>query len=918
MRGSVLETAADSGSPTRPVVLGVCSGPQAGRLLKLFGPKCYLGSGRLKDPRAGGSGVSCLILRGPRQTIVRRWSPSARLNGSRFDDAALNVGDRLQLAELDLEVLPPDDEQAIAAWRARISNPPASEPPDWQQRIAVREDELARRAAGIERTEFELHSRLEEHIQRSADLDARQSRLESSWAKLAERVSAAAEQEAANSSTRLELSNRAEELERARAELERVRGELERQQADTARAVTECDAARAEMERQRQAQHEERGRLESIKAELNASRHELQQLAAVQQQEARQQSLADELAARSVRLEAAEADYRRARETLEADRAQLTAEAQSLAAERQEWEAVQAQAAAATSAAEASAADRLASQAEIERRQAELSAGQQELEVLRGQFQEEQARLSAEHAQLAERTRIQTQQLEQERSELAQREALVATRFAEFEEQTSALDQRQQRLAADEQALFQRLDEARARDQQHQAEDARLADLRRTLATRQEEYASQSAALEAQRQEIARLRSDYEAARENLEREHEEFAAACSDRDRKLQATSDQLAEQARLLDERQAEVERAREELAAERESSPQQRMAIVSPISSVPPPAAHGDEVAAAEADEAVGEFPAITSEEPPAESDSAGDVYERLAALSLLRKEPTLAESADEAAADSIPEAGSESEATAETVAATAADTANSTGLTSEQADDEQSIEDYMAKLLQRVRGIASTAAPSASGANPPAVETSSSKERLTVSGDLITAATGSLPESASGSAGAAGKDHRGSAPALEADPDLAVAQDVSPTDLTPPMEEPAKPNVARRPSPEANLPALRELANLSTQAALDTHARTTLMNEIYVNSTVALTAILFGAVMVCGVAQFGRLALVAGIGCWLVALAFGYRLPMLITRYIRSRDATGDDLDDEDAEKGDEEGSAVAADRGESAR
>jgi hypothetical protein len=49
--------------------------------------------------------VHCLIIRGLKGTVVRRWCRETRLNGRDFDDSWLQPGDRLDLGQIELEVL---------------------------------------------------------------------------------------------------------------------------------------------------------------------------------------------------------------------------------------------------------------------------------------------------------------------------------------------------------------------------------------------------------------------------------------------------------------------------------------------------------------------------------------------------------------------------------------------------------------------------------------------------------------------------------------------------------------------------------------------------------------------------------------------------------------------------------------------
>ena len=77
-------------------------------MIRLASTKCTIGSDvgctlRLRAP--GVDPLHCLILRGPRQTVIRRWSAATRLNDREFVDAPLNVGDRLGIGPLELEVV---------------------------------------------------------------------------------------------------------------------------------------------------------------------------------------------------------------------------------------------------------------------------------------------------------------------------------------------------------------------------------------------------------------------------------------------------------------------------------------------------------------------------------------------------------------------------------------------------------------------------------------------------------------------------------------------------------------------------------------------------------------------------------------------------------------------------------------------
>lgn len=90
------------------LVLRIHGTSRDGQILRLKASKCTIGSSaqctlRLHAP--GVAPVDCLILRGRKRAIVRRWSPRVRLNGQAFADAELFRGDRLGIGPLELEVL---------------------------------------------------------------------------------------------------------------------------------------------------------------------------------------------------------------------------------------------------------------------------------------------------------------------------------------------------------------------------------------------------------------------------------------------------------------------------------------------------------------------------------------------------------------------------------------------------------------------------------------------------------------------------------------------------------------------------------------------------------------------------------------------------------------------------------------------
>ncbi len=97
------------GSPPADLVLRISrsSLDQAPQSLRLPESKCTVGA----DPACTIATeyalhpVHCLILRGPRGAVVRRWAPDTLLNGAPFDDAPLREGDQLTIGDDVVEVI---------------------------------------------------------------------------------------------------------------------------------------------------------------------------------------------------------------------------------------------------------------------------------------------------------------------------------------------------------------------------------------------------------------------------------------------------------------------------------------------------------------------------------------------------------------------------------------------------------------------------------------------------------------------------------------------------------------------------------------------------------------------------------------------------------------------------------------------
>ena len=92
------------------LVLRICGSARDGQVVRLQSRKCTIGSGPRCTLRLRASGIQplhCLIVRGAKSTIVRRWAADTRLNGRSFSTAPLVPGDRLGIGPIEFEVLAP-------------------------------------------------------------------------------------------------------------------------------------------------------------------------------------------------------------------------------------------------------------------------------------------------------------------------------------------------------------------------------------------------------------------------------------------------------------------------------------------------------------------------------------------------------------------------------------------------------------------------------------------------------------------------------------------------------------------------------------------------------------------------------------------------------------------------------------------
>lgn len=247
-----------------PLVLRMSGHEWPERVVRLESPKCTIGSDRgctLQLDVPGVHPVQCLIIRGRRRTVVRRWSPNTLLNGSVFVDAELRQGDRLGIGPIEMEVLEanPLPERPQPPKSQEIQNTPANHNITRQLNLARREGR--RRAKGLL---AELRGARNEIKQLRGQLDEQHQQIESRRAVLEERQRQVERQEA--------------ELEEDRRQVEAHRAELDVRQTEFEQHRQQGDQTRRDIEESRHVEHEQIPSDASAEstAQTNAARAELE------------------------------------------------------------------------------------------------------------------------------------------------------------------------------------------------------------------------------------------------------------------------------------------------------------------------------------------------------------------------------------------------------------------------------------------------------------------------------------------------------------------------------------------------------------------------------------------------------------------------------------------------------------------
>ncbi len=246
----------DSDVSVADLVLRVRGPGRVGQLVRLRSAKCSIGSDArctLRVQARGVQPVHCVIFRGEARTIIRRWAPDTRLNGSAFADAELCPGDTLSVGPVELEVL---ETRALPLGREMTRSSTATKAPETEDldeekvRLRERQQDFERREQAFlqERAQWEAE-RADFQCQRE-ELVAERERLTREQAEWHDQRQAAEETLAERESEAEQAAGASRDLARQREELVAERERLTREQAEWSSRQQAAEETLAERERQ--------------------------------------------------------------------------------------------------------------------------------------------------------------------------------------------------------------------------------------------------------------------------------------------------------------------------------------------------------------------------------------------------------------------------------------------------------------------------------------------------------------------------------------------------------------------------------------------------------------------------------------------------------------------------------------------
>jgi hypothetical protein len=588
------------------------------------------------------------------------------------------------------------------------------------------------------------------------------------------------------------------------------------------------EALEAELDARQQALADERRRWEvqreNTEAELRAQHEALKVRAA--ELASQRGSLEEERRRHESDWSKVEAELRVQREELKAQTAELEAQRQSLEEERRQH-----------------ASDRPNAEAELRGQREELKVQAAELASQRGSLEEDRRRhesdrsnAEAELRAQREELKVQAAELESQRGSLeeerrrnesdrsnaeaelrAQREELKA-QTAELESQRGLLEEERRRNESDRPNAEAEL---HAQREELKARAAELEGRQRAIEERQRRWEAECAdaekRLQTQQAELATLRQSLEADRQQRATECDEREKELASQREELEACQAELEAARQALEEhrRQWEVERD-EAVAVDRESA-DQRTEEEEPTGKTP--------LSSLEILRRMGNMPVFPEDDEPQES-------EKPAARGRAGMGPSPRENPPHAAHEG----------------------------------DEESIDDYMARLLQRVRGAVDEGEGAAESPRRPArADKPVPPARETIPSDSDTEASGPRPT---------------------------LAKRREPVEMSPRAVAPEK---------HVDLTAMREVANFSAQNAIDWHSRRVQGRVVASKAMIMFLGLLAGAILLYVWHRVpNRLTFSAAMASLVVATFWGCQYFVLVARrFGRRRRITEQSQPDDEA-------------------
>lgn len=489
-----------------------------------------------------------------------------------------------------------------------------------------------------------------------------------------------------------------------------------------------------------------------------------------------------------------------------------------------------------------------------------LSVGPLEFEVLASTAADpatkavETALPEAADPEAADRAAGANARLEAREAEFEERQNALEAGEAEFKKRKDALEAReaefkQQQFAWEEQSRRRNGKKAEA-DHDLAAQQSELDAARQSLEEECRQWEAQRSdfetQLETQREALKGQQTEYEARQRSLSEQHERWEAKRAEAERILIARQAELETQQQAFEEerqrqeaawaereqdlarRRAELDAAEAELAAARQTLEEERNQWEAECAET----AHGRSVGTAE-------------QEPRLSSKPSGQ--SPLSSLELFRRMGNLPEFDDD---DEEEEAGRLSD---EPVQRSSGSGQSSPA--THAGNDEESIDDYMARLLERVRGVASETPYAAESSRRGCREEPPSREAVPIRSEA-------------------------EAPA----PRVASGKRREPVELSPRAVAPEK---------FVDLTAMRELANLSAQNAIDHHSRKVLRRVVLTKLIVSLMGLVAGGALLWTWRNASsQLAFSAAMASFVVALFWGIQYYVLVAPRLWRRRGRGE--------------------------